>query len=107
MPLRYGAGVKGKVLEAINCGVPLVTTTVGAEGISKAADVMFIADNEYSFAHAIADVLAGKGVDEKLERYSSWLAENFGREKAEAIILEDFGPVTRHSAVCDAAGGSV
>lgn len=107
VPLRYGAGVKGKVLEAINCGVPLVTTTVGAEGISKAADVMFIADNEYSFAHAIADVLAGKGVDEKLERYSSWLAENFGREKAEAIILEDFGPVTRHSAVCDAAGGSV
>ena len=32
VPLRFGAGVKGKVLEAIQYGVPLVTTSVGAEG---------------------------------------------------------------------------
>ena len=33
VPLRFGAGVKGKVLEAIRYGVPLVTTSIGAEGI--------------------------------------------------------------------------
>ena len=32
-PLRYGAGVKGKVGEAMAFGLPVVTTTVGAEGM--------------------------------------------------------------------------
>lgn len=31
--MRYGAGVKGKVLEAMSFGLPVVTTSVGAEGI--------------------------------------------------------------------------
>ncbi|UWX04295.1 glycosyltransferase [Pseudoxanthomonas sp. NC8] len=33
VPLRYGAGVKGKVVEAMQSGVPLVTTRVGAQGL--------------------------------------------------------------------------
>src|SRR5690606_22523285 len=36
-PLRFGAGVKGKVLEALRHGVPCVTTTVGAQGLEAAA----------------------------------------------------------------------
>jgi len=32
-PLRFGAGLKGKLVEAMCCGAPSVTTTVGAEGI--------------------------------------------------------------------------
>ncbi len=32
-PLRYGAGMKGKVGEAMALGLPVVTTSVGAEGI--------------------------------------------------------------------------
>lgn len=34
VPLRYGAGVKGKVIESIYYHCPLITTTIGAEGIS-------------------------------------------------------------------------
>lgn len=33
VPLRYGAGVKGKVIEALYNGAPVVTTSIGAEGI--------------------------------------------------------------------------
>lgn len=33
VPLRYGAGIKGKVIEAMANNVPVVTTTCGAEGI--------------------------------------------------------------------------
>ncbi|NAS13204.1 glycosyltransferase [Poritiphilus flavus] len=34
IPLRFGAGLKGKLVEAIKTGTPFVTTTIGAEGLS-------------------------------------------------------------------------
>lgn len=33
-PLRFGAGLKGKLVEAMRCGTPSVTTGIGAEGIA-------------------------------------------------------------------------
>jgi glycosyltransferase involved in cell wall biosynthesis len=35
-PLRFGAGLKGKIIDAFNCGTPVVTTPIGAEGIGGA-----------------------------------------------------------------------
>ncbi|QJR82692.1 glycosyltransferase family 4 protein [Alteromonas pelagimontana] len=35
-PLRYGAGVKGKLIQAMALGTPSVTTSIGAEGIGTA-----------------------------------------------------------------------
>lgn len=32
-PLRFGAGIKGKLLEAMQCGTPSITTTIGAEAM--------------------------------------------------------------------------
>ncbi|KAL7462143.1 hypothetical protein ACHAXS_002530 [Conticribra weissflogii] len=32
-PLRFGAGIKGKIVDAWRCGCPVVTTPVGAEGM--------------------------------------------------------------------------
>lgn len=36
-PLRFGAGIKGKILEAMRCETPTLTTWVGAEGIAETA----------------------------------------------------------------------
>jgi glycosyltransferase involved in cell wall biosynthesis len=33
-PIRFGAGIKGKLLEAMQCGTPSITTSVGAEAIA-------------------------------------------------------------------------
>src|SRR6185436_9436927 len=53
-PLRFGAGIKGKVGEAMGHGVPVVTTSIGAEGfgLTHELDVM-LADDPASFAEAI------------------------------------------------------
>ncbi|WP_339700961.1 glycosyltransferase [uncultured Marixanthomonas sp.] len=32
-PIRFGAGLKGKLIDAMQCGTPFVTTNIGAEGI--------------------------------------------------------------------------
>ena len=37
-PLRFGAGLKGKLLDAMLTGTPNVTTTIGAEGMKGYAD---------------------------------------------------------------------
>jgi O-antigen biosynthesis protein len=54
-PLRYGAGMKGKVGEACAYGLPVVTTSVGAEGMElvEGEDVL-IADDAETFAAAVA-----------------------------------------------------
>lgn len=56
-PLRYGAGMKGKVGEACAYGLPVVTTSVGAEGMELAdGDDVLIADDARAFAAAVARV---------------------------------------------------
>jgi GT2 family glycosyltransferase len=56
-PLRFGAGVKLKVLEAMQQGVPLVTTSVGAQGLPELKNVACVADDPAEIADAIIRVL--------------------------------------------------
>lgn len=53
VPLRYGAGIKGKVIEAAYHAVPVVTTTVGAEGIEGLGAAAAVADDETAFAKEV------------------------------------------------------
>jgi len=57
VPLRCGAGVKLKVVEALREGVPLVTTQVGAQGLPGLAEVAFVLDDAPAFAEAICALL--------------------------------------------------
>ncbi len=57
VPLRYGAGVKGKVGEAFSNGLPIVTTTVGAEGMFIENNVhAYVADDPAEFADKVIDL---------------------------------------------------
>jgi glycosyltransferase involved in cell wall biosynthesis len=54
-PLRYGAGLKGKVLESMAAGIPCVMTTVAAEGIDLPAELAsLVADEPEALAQRIA-----------------------------------------------------
>lgn len=56
-PLRFGAGVNGKIGEALSYGVPVVTTSIGAEGVGlTSGENAMIADDPQSFANAVLRV---------------------------------------------------
>jgi len=96
VPLRYGAGVKGKVLEAIQQKVPLLTTAVGAEGIPEANQVMEICESPQEFADKVLAIAAGdSSLLAKLPAYQPWLETHFSATRAAQIIEQDFGSPLR------------
>jgi glycosyltransferase involved in cell wall biosynthesis len=57
VPLRFGAGMKGKIGSALEEGLPVVTTSVGAEGMDLVhGKHVLIGDDPASIASAIADL---------------------------------------------------
>jgi glycosyltransferase involved in cell wall biosynthesis len=58
-PLRVGGGTRLKLLEAMVMGVPIVSTTVGAEGFPVVHEQeLLLADDPESFAREVLDLLA-------------------------------------------------
>jgi GT2 family glycosyltransferase/glycosyltransferase involved in cell wall biosynthesis len=80
-PLRYGAGMKGKIGEAMANGLPVVTTSVGAEGIGLVhGETALIADTPAEFAEHIVRLCS----DDSL-----W---NTMAQNARSFIRDNFSP---------------
>lgn len=78
-PLRFGAGLKGKLLEAMNFGTPSVTTSIGAEGIGS--DSLWpgcIEDDQDLFSKAA------------IQLYTDKLLWETSRAKGYALLKEGF-----------------
>ncbi|MDM8119738.1 glycosyltransferase [Succinatimonas hippei] len=52
-PLRFGAGIKGKIIESLSYGVPVVTTSIGVEGLRDYSEIIDVADDPDNFANLI------------------------------------------------------
>lgn len=66
-PLRFGAGVKGKVTQAMSHGVPVVLTTIAAEGMHLRHEVTaMIADEPDAMADAIRRTYHDPGLWQRL-----------------------------------------
>ncbi len=90
-PLRYGAGVKGKVLEALFHGVPMVTTPIGAEGIEGADGALRICDGARAFADAVLDCYLDEAHWSALSRAGRRLIQDhFSAAAVVRSIGEDF-----------------
>lgn len=61
-PLRFGAGLKGKMLDAAQCGLPAVTTSIGAEGLFEKADhaTALISDDFEALANNAVDLYSNE-----------------------------------------------
>ena len=56
-PLRFGGGMKGKVLEALHHGVPCVTTSTGVQGLAAAEDFLPGVDDPVAMAERVCRLL--------------------------------------------------
>ena len=74
-PLRFGGGVKGKVVEAMWHGVPCVTTTAGVQGLAGARNALGISDDPAEFAALVCRYLE----DDAVWRESSACGQAFVR----------------------------
>lgn len=67
VPLRSGSGVRVKILNALAMGLPVVSTSVGAEGLAvKSGEHLLIADSPAEFAKAVVEVLRDRELADHL-----------------------------------------
>lgn len=76
VPLRSGSGMRVKILNALSMGLPVVSTTVGAEGIAVThGENILIADTPRKFADAVCRVLNDREFADRLGRNGRALVE--------------------------------
>jgi glycosyltransferase involved in cell wall biosynthesis len=77
VPVRAGGGMRVRILEAFAYAMPVVTTTVGLEGINAipGQDVL-VADSETNFANQVNQLLENPSLREKLSTNGRNLAES-------------------------------
>jgi glycosyltransferase involved in cell wall biosynthesis len=67
VPLKAGAGMRVKILDAWCWGLPVVSTTVGAEGLAASdGDHLMLADDAPAFASGVIEILGNQVLAERL-----------------------------------------
>jgi glycosyltransferase involved in cell wall biosynthesis len=76
-PLRFGSGIKVKIVNSLYRGIPTVTTVIGAEGLTlKNREHILIENNAVEFAGSVASLLKNKSRWLKISRQSRQFMKN-------------------------------
>ncbi|MHB1457839.1 MAG: glycosyltransferase family 4 protein [Armatimonadota bacterium] len=76
VPLKQGGGSRLKILEAMAAGVPVVSTSIGAEGLNCIPDKhLLIVDEPEDFASAIEQIMKNPDLADNLSREARLLVE--------------------------------
>ncbi len=99
VPIRFGSGTRLKVLEAFAQKVPVVSTTLGAEGLGVEDGVhLLLADTPEELAAACARLLGDEGLRERMvERAHDLFRQRF----AEEVVAEQIAALARRVAGVD------
>lgn len=116
-PLTFGAGMKGKVSEALSAGVPVVTTRWGAQGLERGAGIAYLlADTPSEFADAVVRLLRDSDLRDTISHAATELARQTCTIDAAAPALAALvqrsrmaarGPASGRMARCVALGALV
>ena len=89
-PLRFGAGIKGKLLDAMITGTPSVTTPIGAEGMTRGHPWPgIIADDEPDFVQAAVGLYLDKEQWQSAHNQTQeLLSDVFDADRSSAELLD-------------------
>ena len=77
IPVRAGGGMRVRILEAFARAMPVVTTTIGLEGIdAQPGKDVLVADTPSDFADAVLDLMQAKSLQSKLASNGRQLVES-------------------------------
>lgn len=95
VPLRIGGGTRLKIYEAMAMEKPIVSTTVGAEGLPLQNGVeLLLADNAESFAEAIVKLLKEPGFADRIgTRAACTVRERFGWQR----VAKEFSQICENT----------
>ena len=92
VPLRFGAGIKSKVVEALQQGLPLVTTPVGAQGLHGLEKVASVHEDAAALAASLVALLRDDAQWLAHSRAgAAFAAERFSTETMRDSLAEAFG----------------
>jgi glycosyltransferase involved in cell wall biosynthesis len=90
--MRYGSGMKGKIAEAMVCGLPVVTTPVGAEGMDLSDGVnAMVASTPEELAERVVRLLRDEAVWQRVasaareQARARWSPEVLGPAAVEIV----------------------
>jgi glycosyltransferase involved in cell wall biosynthesis len=98
-PIRFGAGLKGKLLEAIQCGTPSITTKIGAEAMH--ADLPwggFIIDDMELFAKQAVALYQDKNIWEQSQKNGVAIVNTcFQKNKFASVLINTVNDLMNNS----------
>jgi polysaccharide biosynthesis protein PslH len=76
VPLRAGSGTRLKIIEAWAAGVPVVSTSLGAEGLpARGGEHLLLADDARSFEQAVSSLLSDPALADRIGGAGRYLFE--------------------------------
>lgn len=101
VPLSYESGTRFKILEAGACGVPVISTTLGAEGLPVTHDKdILLADTPEAFAEAVVEVCRDRELAVRLAaNLSDLVGRHFSIEALSEEALKVLDATQDHPAV--------
>ena len=94
-PLRFGAGVKGKINQSMAFGVPVVATSIAAEGMElKDHEDILLADKPEEFAEALVELYESEALWNRLSengirKTQALYSTDVARKKLEFLFSDD------------------
>ncbi|MCP4668178.1 MAG: glycosyltransferase family 4 protein, partial [Deltaproteobacteria bacterium] len=88
-PIELGGGFRGKMLEALACGLPIVSTSLAAFGINPVkGEEMFVTDNYDAFTDCVIKLLKDVDLRKGMSARARALGQRFDHKMAAMKLNE-------------------